>query len=155
MSGMSETAACPPSPIANDHSPLPSSKSSLLQSVALACSLDASPYMPALLLYYCTFQGTLLEDLKCFFIFLWLLAFFFCITYKMYYEPITVQYYIADCVTWYEQAFTELTNWTYKQLSQKITRLFAGDLLYWEHSNRKEVSHTISLNSKNIGFHPL
>ena len=34
---------------------------SLLQSLALfACSLDARPYMPAVVLYYCTFQGILL-----------------------------------------------------------------------------------------------
>ena len=33
----------------------------LLQSVTLlACSLDASPCMPAVVLYYCTFQGTVL-----------------------------------------------------------------------------------------------
>ena len=32
---------------------------SLLQStILLACSLDASPFVPAAILYYCTFQGT-------------------------------------------------------------------------------------------------
>lgn len=101
MSGMSETAAYPPSPIANDRfSSTIFQVLSLLQSVALACSLDASPYMPALLLYYCTFQGTLLEDLKCFlYFFCGCLLFYVLYLYEMYYEPNTVQYYIADCVT--------------------------------------------------------
>ena len=43
----------------------------LLQSVTLlACSLNASPYMPAIVLYYCTFQGAILETKHIFFIFL-------------------------------------------------------------------------------------
>ena len=49
--------------------------------------------MPALLLYYYTFQGTLLEDLKCSLFLGGLLAFFMYYLYEMYYEPITVQYY--------------------------------------------------------------
>ena len=62
-SGVSEIAACPPSAIADDPSALPSPSHllSLLQSVTLlACSLDASPCMPAVVLYYCIFQGTVL-----------------------------------------------------------------------------------------------
>ena len=61
-SGVSETAAYPPSPIADDPSALPSSHLlSLLQSVTLLfCSLDASPCMPAITLYCYTFQGTVL-----------------------------------------------------------------------------------------------
>ena len=60
-SGTSEIAACPPPPIADDPSALPSHLLSLLQSITLlACSLDASPCMPAVVLYYCTFQGTVL-----------------------------------------------------------------------------------------------
>ena len=58
---VSETAACPPSPIADDLQlyylppslPPPVSNSSCL-------SLDARPCMPAVELYYCTFQGTVL-----------------------------------------------------------------------------------------------
>ena len=58
--------AGPPFPIADEASPLPS-PTSLLYSVTLpACSLDASFRMPAVVLYYCTFQGTVLQDLKCF-----------------------------------------------------------------------------------------
>ena len=59
-SSMYEIAACPPSSFANDPSILPSHKlPSHLQSVThLTCSLDASPCMPAVVLYYCNFQGT-------------------------------------------------------------------------------------------------
>ena len=40
---------------------------SLLESVSLpSCSLSASPCMEAVILHYCTFQGTVLYDLKCF-----------------------------------------------------------------------------------------
>ena len=40
---------------------------SLLESVTLpSCSLSANPCMEAVILHYCTFQGTILYDLKCF-----------------------------------------------------------------------------------------
>ena len=54
VSGMSEIAACPPSPIADNPSSLPSSHLlSLLQSVTLlACSLNASLSMPTVVLHY-------------------------------------------------------------------------------------------------------
>ena len=56
VSGVSEIAACPPSPVVDDSSAL-----FLLHSVSLlTCSVDASPYMPAIVLYYCMFQGTVL-----------------------------------------------------------------------------------------------
>ena len=49
----------------------------LLPSVSLlACPLDASPWMPAVVLYYCTFQGTVLADWK---YFLYCLCLFLCI----------------------------------------------------------------------------
>ena len=59
---VSEIVACPPSPIADDPSALPSSHLlSLLHSVfLLSCSLDASSCMPAVMLYYYTFQDTVL-----------------------------------------------------------------------------------------------
>ena len=60
-SGMSVIADWPPFPIAEDPSALSSPTLFLsLQSVTLACSLDASPCMPAVVLYYYTFQGTVL-----------------------------------------------------------------------------------------------
>ena len=59
-SDMSEIAGWPPFPIADDPSALSSPTPSLaLQSVILlACSLNASPCMPAVVLYYYAFQGT-------------------------------------------------------------------------------------------------
>ena len=58
-SDVSEIAACPLSPIADDPLALPSSTPSILQSVTLlACSLNASPCMPTVVLYYCIFQVT-------------------------------------------------------------------------------------------------
>ena len=61
MPGVSEIAACPPSPFVEDFLVLPSSTSSPYLSITLpACSLNASPCMPAVVLYYCLFQGTVL-----------------------------------------------------------------------------------------------
>ena len=56
-SGMSDIAACPLSPIAADPSvlPSPSSPPSSTYSNPFACSLDASPWVPAVVLHYCTF----------------------------------------------------------------------------------------------------
>ena len=61
-SGLSDTAARPPSPVADDPPSLTISHLlSLLQSGMLpACSLDASPCMPAVILYFCAFQGIVL-----------------------------------------------------------------------------------------------
>ena len=59
-SGMSEIAAFPPSPVANIPSALMSPTSSPSSVTLLACSLSASSYMPAVVRYYCTFQGTML-----------------------------------------------------------------------------------------------
>ena len=33
---------------------------------------------------------------------------------KKYYKPITIQYYIADCVSWVPRLTVGLTNWTYE-----------------------------------------
>ena len=71
MSGVSEIAACPQSPTADNPSGLPSPTSSLLQSVTLlACSLYASPCMSAVVPYYCTFQALYCKIKNVFFIFL-------------------------------------------------------------------------------------
>ena len=57
-SGVSENAACLPSAIAEYPLAFISHPFSLFQSLTRpACSLDASPCMPAVILYYCTFQG--------------------------------------------------------------------------------------------------
>ena len=114
--GISEIAACPPSPISDSPLTLPSPTSSLSRQESitlLACSLDVSPYIPAVVLYYCTFQGIVLQDLKCFLYFLCL--FFMCLCEK-YYKPITIQFSIVDCIS----GVPRLTllgleiNWTYK-----------------------------------------
>ena len=61
MPGVSEIAACPPSPFVGDLSVLPSSTSSPYLSITLpACSLNANLCMPAVVMYYCIFQGTVL-----------------------------------------------------------------------------------------------
>ena len=62
-SGVSEIAACPPSSIADSPSALLSAAASLPSS--LDCLLSASSCVPAVVLHYCTFQGTVLSDLKC------------------------------------------------------------------------------------------
>ena len=57
---MSEIAACPLSPFANNPSALPSPTSSLLQSgTPFSWSFDASPCMPTVVLYYYTLQGAM------------------------------------------------------------------------------------------------
>ena len=53
-SGMSDIAACPPSPIADDPSAVPSPPLPPPVTNSSACSLDASPCMPAVVLYYST-----------------------------------------------------------------------------------------------------
>lgn len=61
MSGMSEIEACPPSPTTDDPTVLHFHFLSLLQSVTLLdCLIDTSPCMPAAVLYYGTFQDTVL-----------------------------------------------------------------------------------------------
>ena len=71
-SGMSEIAGWPPFPIADDPSALSSPTPSLaLQSVILlACSLNASLCMPAVVLYYYAFQGTVRLKMFCLFLYL-------------------------------------------------------------------------------------
>ena len=51
--------------------------------------------MPAIVLCYCTFQGTL--TWKPFSLFLVFFMYYFC---EKYYKPITVQYYITKGVNW-------------------------------------------------------
>ena len=58
----------------------------LLSLTPPACSFDARPCMPAVVLYYCTFQGTL--RLK---------IFFLCYLCEKYYKPITAQLLLFRC----------------------------------------------------------
>ena len=50
------------------------------------------------LLYYYTFKVLYYKVNNVYFLCLFILC--VCITYEEYYEPITVQYYIADYVSW-------------------------------------------------------
>ena len=53
---------------------------------------------------------------------------------EKYYNLITVQYCIDDCVSWVPR-LTLLglgTNWTYKMHSRNGTRSYVGDLLYFD-----------------------
>ena len=58
-SGVGEFVACPLSPIADDASAIPHHVSLVWSVTLLSCSLRASPCMPATVLYYCTFRGSL------------------------------------------------------------------------------------------------
>ena len=99
----------------------------LLQSITLlAYSPDASSCMPSVILYYCTFQGTVLRD----YFFFFGLLFMSCLCEK-YYKPITVQYYIVNCVSWICKLtlldlMNELDCWTH---SQNKTHLYIGCFL--------------------------
>ena len=78
---------------------------SLFRSVTLlACSLDASPWMPAVLYFsrYCTIRLDVFSLFLCLF-------FMYCLCAN-YYEPIAVRYYIADCVS----RVPSLPYWTYE-----------------------------------------
>ena len=107
-SGMSEIAACLSSPIADDPSALPSPTSS--SCLFTRCQpLYASCY--TVLLYfsrYCTVRLKMFSLFLCLFV-----TYYLC---EKYYKPITVQYCIADCVSWVPRlTLLDLqTNWTYK-----------------------------------------
>ena len=51
---------------------------------------------------------------------------------EKYYKATTVQYYIADCVSWVPRltSLDSRTSWTYEQAHR--TRLYVGDILYAE-----------------------
>ena len=100
MTGVSEMAACPPSPVADDPSSLtsPTSSPSARQSPFLPVhSMPAPGYQ----LLYCTaelFKVLCCQIKSVFFIFVCLFVIYHL--YKKCYNPITVQYYIVDCVSW-------------------------------------------------------
>ena len=64
-SGVSETVACPPSPVAGDASALPSPLLYLQSVTLLARSLDTSPCIQAVVLYYRAFQGIIFMYYLC------------------------------------------------------------------------------------------
>ena len=130
MSGVIETAACPPSPIADDPSalPSPSSSPSSSQSVTLlACSLGASPRMSAVVLDYLYFSRYYSIILTFLFFIFYVWFFFMDYLCEKYYKSIAVQYCIADCVRWVPRLNLLYlgTNWTWNG-----THSYMGGLLY-------------------------
>ena len=99
MSEVNEIAACPPSAIADNPSCLPCPHLlSSLQSVTLpACSLNASPRLPAVALYYCAFQGMYYKIKNTLFFLHFIFMYYLC---EKYYKPTTVQYFITNHVNW-------------------------------------------------------
>ena len=86
----------------------------LLQPVTLlTCSLDVALYASC-----CTvlFHFSRYCKIKKMFYFLCFLVFMYNL-YEKYYKPITVQNYIADCVSWIPRLMLLViwTNWTYKR----------------------------------------
>ena len=129
--GVSETAACPPSPAAADPSDLssPTSSPSSRQS-SPACSLEAGPCTPAcciyVLLYFSSYCTVRLKKLSSF-LYLFLFMYYWC---DKYYKPITVKNYIAHSVNWVPRpALLDLTNWTYKHALRDRTHVYVRDLL--------------------------
>ena len=85
-----------------------------LQSVTLpACSLNASPRLPAVALYYCAFQGMYYKIKNTLFFLGFIFMYYLC---EKYYKPTTVQYYIVNCVSWVPRlTLLDLqTNWSYE-----------------------------------------
>ena len=122
-----ETAACVPSPIADDPSALPSPTPSPSSSQLLFLPIHLMP-VPVCHLLYCTtvlFKALYLEIN-----FFFGLLFMSCLCEK-YYKPITVQYYIVSCVSWICRLtlldlMNELDYWTH---SQNRTHLYIGCFL--------------------------
>ena len=133
MSGVSEVAACPPSPCWWSFSSTISHLLSILKSITLlACSLDVSPCIPAAVLYstvlfkilYCKIRNVSFIFCICLFF-----MYYLC---EEHYKLITMQYHIANCVSWVcRLILLDLgTNWTYKRCSWNETRSYVRDLLH-------------------------
>ena len=96
MSGVSEIAACPPSPVVDDSSALPSPTISSSPSQYLFSPVQSMP-APVSQLLYCTtvcFKVLYCKVKNVFFIFVCVCVFMYYLCEK-YYKPIK-----ADCVSW-------------------------------------------------------
>ena len=114
--GVSEIAACPPSPVADNPSALPSPTSSPSSSQYLFLPVPSMP-APVCQLLYCTavhFKVLYCKIKHVFFIFRVCFLYYLC---EKYYKPITVQHYLADYVSWVPRlTLLDLrTNWTYER----------------------------------------
>ena len=87
--GVSEIAACPLSPVANDSSALPSPTSSL---PLLFSPVHSIPELICQLFYCTTVLSKILQDFKIFFIFV-----FYVLFVSKYHKPITAQYCSLLC----------------------------------------------------------
>ena len=102
---------------------------SLPQSVTLlACSFDANPCIPAVVLYYCTFWVCTVR-FKIFSLFFVFLMYYL---YEKDCKPITMQYRITDCVRYLDQLC-----WAYKQIGLMNALLqwnsfTCKGLMYWK-----------------------
>ena len=101
MSGVSKVTACPPPPIATIlqlyHLPPPLPPPSV---TLLTCSLDASCCVPAVEVTTVLLKVLYRKIKDVFFVFLCVCLFFKYYLCEMYCKPITVQCYIANCVSW-------------------------------------------------------
>ena len=113
--GLSETAACPPSPTADNPSapPSPTSSPSSSQWLFLPVPWMLAPVCQPL--YYTT---VLFRVLYCKIknVFFWGVCFLMCYLCEKYCKPFTVQHYVAGCVSLVPRlTLLDLqTNWAYK-----------------------------------------
>ena len=126
-SGMSETAARPPSPAADGPPALPAPTSA--SQWVLARSHDASLWMPGsglLQRYFSRYCTVRLKVISLFFV----LVFYVLFVLK-YYKPRAVQYCTVNCISWVPRLTSlERTNRTYECSLRMELYLYAGDLLY-------------------------
>ena len=114
-SGVSEIAACPPSPIADNPSALPCPTPSLTPPISNSSCLFTlcQPLYASCCRTIVLFKVLCCKILNVFFIFCVCLFFIYYLCEK-YYKPIMVQYYTADYVSWVPRlTLLDLqTNWT-------------------------------------------
>ena len=119
VSGVSEIAACPPSPIADGPLALPSAHPSTLTPPLPPAVSNASclfTWCQSLCARYCTvllyFSGYCTVRLKMFSLFFMFFMYYLC---EKYHKPIIIQNCITDCLSWIPRLILlDLTNWTYK-----------------------------------------
>ena len=123
VSGMSDIAACPPSPTDDHPSPLP--LPTLLPSPVSNSSLlvHVVPALVCQLLYCMSFSGCYTLRLKCF---IFCVCIFMYYLSEKYYKSVTLQYSVANCASW----VPTLTSLDLQMCSWIRTCSFTADLLY-------------------------
>ena len=113
--------------------PLPITFSSTISHCLSHCSsclfTRTHPSVLPAVLYYRTFQCTMLQDLKWFLYIFYILMYYLC---EKCYKPITVEYNIADYVSYIPRlTFLDIRNKLDLGIhSQNRTPLYVGNLLY-------------------------